>query len=34
MDSVRVKEKAKPQGTPLAREMERRSETPSASRLS
>jgi hypothetical protein len=30
MDSVRVKEMAKPQGTPLAREMERWSETPSA----
>jgi hypothetical protein len=30
MDSVRVKETAKPQGTPLAREMVRWSETPSA----
>jgi hypothetical protein len=30
MDLVRVKETAKLQGTPLAREMERRSETPSA----
>jgi hypothetical protein len=30
MDSVRVKETAKRQGTPLAGEMERWSETPSA----
>jgi hypothetical protein len=30
MDSARVKETAKPQETPWAREMERRSETPSA----
>jgi hypothetical protein len=31
MDPVSVKETAKPQGTPYAPEMERRSETPSAS---
>jgi hypothetical protein len=30
MDPVRVKETAKPQGTPLPREMEKRSETPPA----